>query len=27
MIVGIDAEEGFLVVRTPPGLIDLYRTP
>ncbi len=25
MIVGLDAEEGFLVVRTPPGLVDLYR--
>ncbi len=25
MIVGIDAEDGFLVVRTPPGLVDMYR--
>lgn len=25
MIVGIDMEERFLVVNTPPGLIDLYR--
>src|SRR5690606_12542780 len=25
MIVGVDPEEGTLVVRTPPGLIDMYR--
>jgi 16S rRNA processing protein RimM len=25
MIVGIDMESGSLVVRTPPGLVDLYR--
>ncbi len=25
MIIGVDAESGSLVVRTPPGLVDLYR--
>lgn len=25
MIVGIDMEQGFLIVRTPPGLVELYR--
>jgi 16S rRNA processing protein RimM len=25
MIIGIDMESGSLVVRTPPGLVDLYR--
>jgi ribosomal 30S subunit maturation factor RimM len=25
MILGIDPETGSLLVRTPPGLIDLYR--
>lgn len=26
MIIGIDMESGSLVVRTPPGLVDLYRS-
>jgi arginine repressor len=25
LIVGVDPEENVLVVRTPPGLVDLYR--
>lgn len=25
LVVGIDAEQGHLVVRTPPGLLELYR--
>lgn len=25
LVVGIDAEQGLLVVRTPPGLLELYR--